>query len=157
MKALEAIANRAIVRERPAQPAFVHIRHTAAVRLTFDRFLGLTLRADEEYEAPLARHLRKVAVGPQQAADGLARERAHPAEEALHSTSDESELRFGHDLDGRDSVVKIHLPPLQGLLENRLILYSVLLIIMMLTRPQGLFGDLAGARRRVKSASHGHS
>ena len=56
-----------------------------------------------------------------------------------------------------ESVVKIHLPPLQGLLENRLILYSVLLIIMMLTRPQGLFGDLAGARRRVKSASHGHS
>jgi len=56
-----------------------------------------------------------------------------------------------------ESVVKIHLPPLQGLLENRLILYSVLLIIMMLTRPQGLFGDLAGARRRVKSPSHGHS
>jgi branched-chain amino acid transport system permease protein len=56
-----------------------------------------------------------------------------------------------------ESVVKIHLPPLQGLLENRLILYSVLLIIMMLTRPQGLFGDLAGARRRVKSASHGQS
>jgi branched-chain amino acid transport system permease protein len=56
-----------------------------------------------------------------------------------------------------ESVVKIHLPPLQGLLENRLILYSVLLIIMMLTRPQGLFGDLAGARKRVKSASHGQS
>jgi branched-chain amino acid transport system permease protein len=56
-----------------------------------------------------------------------------------------------------ESVVKIHLPPLQGLLENRLILYSVLLIIMMLTRPQGLFGDLAGARRRVKSPSHGRS
>jgi branched-chain amino acid transport system permease protein len=54
-----------------------------------------------------------------------------------------------------ESVVKIHLPPLQGLLENRLILYSVLLIIMMLTRPQGLFGDLAGARKRVKSVSHG--
>jgi branched-chain amino acid transport system permease protein len=56
-----------------------------------------------------------------------------------------------------ESVVKIHLPPLQGLLENRLILYSVLLIIMMLTRPQGLFGDLAGARKRVKSAPHGQS
>jgi branched-chain amino acid transport system permease protein len=56
-----------------------------------------------------------------------------------------------------ESVLKIHLPPLQGLLENRLILYSVLLIIMMLTRPQGLFGDLAGARKRVKSASHGQS
>jgi branched-chain amino acid transport system permease protein len=56
-----------------------------------------------------------------------------------------------------ESVVKIHLPPLQGLLENRLILYSVLLIIMMLTRPQGLFGDLAGSRKRVKSGSHGQS
>jgi branched-chain amino acid transport system permease protein len=29
----------------------------------------------------------------------------------------------------------------QGLLENRLILYSLLLILLMLTRPQGLFGD----------------
>jgi branched-chain amino acid transport system permease protein len=48
-----------------------------------------------------------------------------------------------------ESVLPIHLPPLQGLLENRLILYSLLLIIMMLTRPQGLFGDLAGARKRV--------
>jgi len=48
-----------------------------------------------------------------------------------------------------ESVIKIHLPPLQGLLENRLILYSLLLIILMLTRPQGLFGDLAGSRKRV--------
>ncbi|MFY9984388.1 MAG: branched-chain amino acid ABC transporter permease [Chthoniobacterales bacterium] len=50
-----------------------------------------------------------------------------------------------------ESVIPIHLPPLQGLLENRLILYSLLLIIMMLTRPQGLFGDLAGSRKRVAS------
>jgi branched-chain amino acid transport system permease protein len=48
-----------------------------------------------------------------------------------------------------EGVIKIHLPPLQGLLENRLILYSLLLIVLMLTRPQGLFGDLAGSRRRV--------
>jgi branched-chain amino acid transport system permease protein len=48
-----------------------------------------------------------------------------------------------------ESVIKVHLPPLQGLLENRLILYSLLLIILMLTRPQGLFGDLAGSRKRV--------
>jgi branched-chain amino acid transport system permease protein len=51
-----------------------------------------------------------------------------------------------------EGVVPIHLPPLQGLLENRLILYSLLLIIMMLTRPQGLFGDIAGSRRRVASS-----
>ena len=52
-----------------------------------------------------------------------------------------------------EGVVPIHLPPLQGLLENRLILYSLLLIIMMLTRPQGLFGDLAGSRKRVASSA----
>jgi len=52
-----------------------------------------------------------------------------------------------------EGVIPIHLPPLQGLLENRLILYSLLLIIMMLTRPQGLFGDLAGSRKRVASAA----
>jgi branched-chain amino acid transport system permease protein len=51
-----------------------------------------------------------------------------------------------------ESVIKVHLPPLQGLLENRLILYSLLLIILMLTRPQGLFGDLAGSRKRVAPA-----
>jgi branched-chain amino acid transport system permease protein len=51
-----------------------------------------------------------------------------------------------------ESVIKIHLPPLQGLLENRLILYSLLLIILMLTRPQGLFGDLAGSRKRTAPA-----
>jgi branched-chain amino acid transport system permease protein len=35
----------------------------------------------------------------------------------------------------------------QGLLENRLILYSLLLIILMLTRPQGLFGDGAAFKK----------
>jgi len=41
--------------------------------------------------------------------------------------------------------------PLQyrGLLENRLILYSLLLIIFMLTRPQGLFGDLSAVHKRL--------
>ncbi|MGA8660184.1 MAG: branched-chain amino acid ABC transporter permease [Chthoniobacterales bacterium] len=39
-------------------------------------------------------------------------------------------------------------PAYQGLLENRLILYSLLLIILMLTRPQGLFGDISAVRRR---------
>jgi branched-chain amino acid transport system permease protein len=40
-------------------------------------------------------------------------------------------------------------PAYQGLLENRLILYSLLLIILMLTRPQGLFGDITAMRRRM--------
>jgi len=35
------------------------------------------------------------------------------------------------------------------LLENRLILYSLLLIILMLTRPQGLFGDRTASRKRL--------
>jgi branched-chain amino acid transport system permease protein len=34
-----------------------------------------------------------------------------------------------------------------GLLENRLILYSLLLIVLMLTRPQGLFGDGAALKK----------
>jgi len=39
-------------------------------------------------------------------------------------------------------------PAYQGLLENRLILYSLLLITLMLTRPQGLFGDPVAIRKR---------
>jgi branched-chain amino acid transport system permease protein len=38
-------------------------------------------------------------------------------------------------------------PAYQGLLENRLILYSLLLIVLMLTRPQGLFGDGAAFKK----------
>lgn len=36
---------------------------------------------------------------------------------------------------------------LREIARNRMILYSLLLIILMLTRPQGLFGDLNAARR----------
>ena len=39
-------------------------------------------------------------------------------------------------------------PAYQGLLENRLILYSLLLITLMLTRPQGLFGDRTASKKR---------
>lgn len=37
---------------------------------------------------------------------------------------------------------------LQRVTENRMILYSLLLIVLMLTRPQGLFGGLGAPRRR---------
>ncbi|MDB6173008.1 MAG: Inner-rane translocator [Chthoniobacteraceae bacterium] len=37
---------------------------------------------------------------------------------------------------------------LQQIAENRMILYSLLLIVLMLTRPQGLFGGLGMPRRR---------
>ena len=43
-------------------------------------------------------------------------------------------------------------PAYQGLLENRLILYSLILIILMLTRPQGLFGGLTGMRSKTSRA-----
>ena len=36
---------------------------------------------------------------------------------------------------------------LQKVAENRMILYSLLLIILMLTRPQGLFGSRAAVRK----------
>ena len=35
----------------------------------------------------------------------------------------------------------------KALFESRMIIYSLLLIVLMLTRPQGLFGDLNAARR----------
>jgi len=40
-------------------------------------------------------------------------------------------------------------PAYNGLLENRLILYSLLLIVLMLTRPQGLLGELNTRRQRL--------
>ncbi|MEA3187093.1 MAG: branched-chain amino acid transport system permease protein [Chthoniobacter sp.] len=42
------------------------------------------------------------------------------------------------------------LPPwLREIAKNRMILYSLLLIVLMLTRPQGLFGDVNATRRAV--------
>ena len=38
----------------------------------------------------------------------------------------------------------------RGLFENRMILYSLILIVLMLTRPQGLFGGLGVPRRRMQ-------
>jgi len=46
-------------------------------------------------------------------------------------------------------------PAYQGLLENRLILYSLLLITLMLTRPQGLFGERTAPKKRF-SRSRGN-
>lgn len=42
-------------------------------------------------------------------------------------------------------------PKIQPLIANRMILYSLLLIILMLTRPQGLFGGLGKFRRSKAS------
>jgi len=36
---------------------------------------------------------------------------------------------------------------IKGLFESRMIIYSLILIVLMLTRPQGLFGDINAARR----------
>jgi len=38
---------------------------------------------------------------------------------------------------------------LRPIAENRMILYSLLLIILMITRPQGLFGGLGLKRRKA--------
>ena len=46
-------------------------------------------------------------------------------------------------------------PAYNGLLENRLILYALLLIVLMLTRPQGLLGDMSKGRRRLPRESKG--
>ena len=43
-------------------------------------------------------------------------------------------------------------PAYQGLLDNRLILYSLILIILMLTRPQGLFGGLTAMGSKTSRA-----
>ena len=40
---------------------------------------------------------------------------------------------------------------LQQVAENRMILYSLLLIVLMLTRPQGLFGNFLGKGNLRKS------
>ena len=68
----EAVADGAVVGERAAQPALADEGHPAAGRLAFDGFLGLPLGADEQHQAAVAGHLGEVAVGPQQAANGLA-------------------------------------------------------------------------------------
>ncbi len=44
-------------------------------------------------------------------------------------------------------------PAYHGLLENRLILYSLLLILLMLTRPQGLFGSRIAVRKGAGTAT----
>jgi branched-chain amino acid transport system permease protein len=46
-------------------------------------------------------------------------------------------------------------PAYNGLLENRLILYSLLLIVLMLTRPQGLLGDMSTRKRRLPGTGNG--
>jgi branched-chain amino acid transport system permease protein len=46
-------------------------------------------------------------------------------------------------------------PAYNGLLENRLILYSLLLIILMLIRPQGLLGDMSTGRKRSPGRGNG--
>jgi branched-chain amino acid transport system permease protein len=53
--------------------------------------------------------------------------------------------------EGLRLVSKLEMLPLwlRHVAENRMILYSLLLILLMLTRPQGLFGDGTGLRRML--------
>ena len=61
VQALDAIRDRAPVRQQPAEPAVVDVRHANAARLVADGVLRLLLRADEEDgAAALGDRLRKV-------------------------------------------------------------------------------------------------
>ena len=51
MQALDAVGDRAPVREQAAEPAVVHVRHADALRVALDRVLRLLLRADEQHGA----------------------------------------------------------------------------------------------------------
>ena len=58
---LDALGDRAPVRQQPAEPAVVHVRHAGALRLLLDGVLRLLLRADEEDRAaPLGEVAREV-------------------------------------------------------------------------------------------------
>ena len=48
---VDAIGDRAPVRQQPAEPAVTHVRHADALRLLLDRVLRLLLRADEQNRA----------------------------------------------------------------------------------------------------------
>ena len=51
MQAVDAIGDRAPVRQQAAEPAVVDVRHADALRLLLDGVLRLLLRADEEDRA----------------------------------------------------------------------------------------------------------
>ena len=56
MQALDPLADRVEVREQPAEPAPIHVRHLAALGPLLDRVLCLLLGPDEEDHAALGRH-----------------------------------------------------------------------------------------------------
>src|SRR5207249_411359 len=58
VQAVDAVGDRAPVRQQPAEPAVVDVRHADPLRLLLDRVLRLLLRADEQYR-PVS--LRQVA------------------------------------------------------------------------------------------------
>ena len=72
LKALQPIADRAVVRECAAQPALGDVRHAATACFALNDFLGLALGADEQDESAAADDLRNIAMPAEQAADGFA-------------------------------------------------------------------------------------
>jgi hypothetical protein len=54
VETLDSLGDRAPVRQQPAEPAVVHVRHAYPLGLGFDGVLGLLLRADEEHRPTAA-------------------------------------------------------------------------------------------------------
>jgi hypothetical protein len=63
VEAGETGLDRLEVREHPAEPAVVHVRHADAQRLLLDGLLGLALGADEQHGAALGDGVADEAVG----------------------------------------------------------------------------------------------
>jgi hypothetical protein len=58
VQAIDAVGDRAPVRQQPAEPAVVDVRHADALGLLLDGTLALLLRADEEDRAAALARLR---------------------------------------------------------------------------------------------------
>jgi hypothetical protein len=72
LETLETATDRRVVGQRAADPTLGHDRHAAALGLTRDDVLDLTLRAHEEDLRTLGSHAHEEVAGPQQTLDGLA-------------------------------------------------------------------------------------
>ena len=70
-ESLEAIANRAVIREGAAEPALGDIGHIGPLGFALDQFLGLTLGANEQNQPALADDLRQVTVAAKQSANAF--------------------------------------------------------------------------------------
>ena len=71
LQTLDGFLQRRPVGERAAEPAVIHVVHSAAARLFGDGFLRLTFRADKKDRFALAAQLADVAAGVAEHLEGL--------------------------------------------------------------------------------------